>query len=114
MAARKNFSLEHRAAQSALIRLHRPWEQSTGPRTAAGKAIASRNARLQGARAEVAGIRAEVAASFRELRRLARLMQRTRGAQARESEQPPVASMRPEGELKEHGAAAVYLRKLRG
>ena len=35
---------ERRARQAALIRTWRPWEQSTGPRTKAGKAKASRNA----------------------------------------------------------------------
>lgn len=35
---------ERRARQAALIRLHRPWEHATGPRTAAGKATSSRNA----------------------------------------------------------------------
>ena len=35
---------ERRARQAALIRQWRPWESSTGPRTAEGKAAASRNA----------------------------------------------------------------------
>lgn len=35
---------ERRARQAALIWTWRPWEQSTGPRTADGKASASRNA----------------------------------------------------------------------
>ena len=35
---------ERRARQSELIRTWRPWDQSTGPRTDAGKAKASRNA----------------------------------------------------------------------
>ena len=35
---------ERRARQAALIRTWRPWDRSTGPRTEAGKAKASRNA----------------------------------------------------------------------
>ena len=35
---------EHRSLRAALIRRWRPWEQSTGPRTEAGKARSSRNA----------------------------------------------------------------------
>lgn len=34
---------ERRAAQSQAIKRWKPWERSTGPKTAAGKAIASRN-----------------------------------------------------------------------
>lgn len=35
---------ERRARQAALIRIWKPWELSTGARTAAGKARSSRNA----------------------------------------------------------------------
>lgn len=38
------WTLERRARQAALIRTWRPWDRSTGPRTEAGKAKASRNA----------------------------------------------------------------------
>ena len=34
---------ERRARQAALIKSWRPWEQSTGPRTAEGRARSSRN-----------------------------------------------------------------------
>ena len=37
------WSAERRARQAALIRTWRPWEQSTGPRTAEGKARTARN-----------------------------------------------------------------------
>jgi len=37
---------ERRARQRAIIRATRPWEKSTGPRTAEGKAASSRNAYL--------------------------------------------------------------------
>jgi hypothetical protein len=35
---------ERRAKQAALIRTWRPWDRSTGPRTAQGKAAAAKNA----------------------------------------------------------------------
>lgn len=41
---------ERRAKQSAAIRQWQPWERSTGPRTAAGKARVSRNAWKGGTR----------------------------------------------------------------
>ena len=34
---------ERRAKQAEAIRRWRPWERSTGPRSAAGKAVVSRN-----------------------------------------------------------------------
>lgn len=40
----KHWTAQRRAKQADLIRLHRPWEHSTGPRTSAGKAASSRNA----------------------------------------------------------------------
>ncbi len=42
---------EARKQQSELIRRHRPWARSTGPRTAAGKAKSARNAYKHGGRA---------------------------------------------------------------
>ena len=39
---------ESRAKQAELIRTWRPWEQSTGPKTAEGKAVSSMNARVHG------------------------------------------------------------------
>jgi hypothetical protein len=41
----RNWTPEARAKQAALCRRHRPWAKSTGPRSAAGKAASSRNAR---------------------------------------------------------------------
>ena len=41
---------ERKARQAALIRHWRPWEQSTGPKTEAGKARAARNAFKGGVR----------------------------------------------------------------
>ncbi len=39
----KGWTPERRARQAELIRTWRPWEQSTGPRTAEGKATTARN-----------------------------------------------------------------------
>lgn len=41
---------ERRARQAELIRLWRPWEKSTGPKTAEGKAKISQNAYKGGER----------------------------------------------------------------
>jgi hypothetical protein len=38
------WSPERRAKQALLIKTWRPWERSTGPRTADGKAVSARNA----------------------------------------------------------------------
>lgn len=42
------WTAERRARQAAMIRTWKPWEQSTGPRSTAGKAKASRNAYIGG------------------------------------------------------------------
>jgi hypothetical protein len=54
---------ERRARQAAQIRLSRPWERSTGPRSEAGKARSSRNAYKGGTRRELRELRR----SLREL-----------------------------------------------
>jgi hypothetical protein len=41
---------ERRARQAELIKTWRPWERSTGPKTATGKAIVARNAWKGGSR----------------------------------------------------------------
>jgi hypothetical protein len=41
---RPRWTAERRAQQAAAIQRWKPWEKSTGPRTAEGKAIVSRNA----------------------------------------------------------------------
>lgn len=41
---------ERRARQAELIKTYRPWEASTGPRSAAGKAMVARNAWKGGVR----------------------------------------------------------------
>lgn len=55
------WTLERREAQRAAVTRWRPWERSTGPRTAEGKAVASRNA-------DRGGKRAKLRAAVRELR----------------------------------------------
>ncbi len=44
------WTLERRARQAELIRNWKPWEQSTGPKTAEGKARVSQNAYKGGTR----------------------------------------------------------------
>jgi hypothetical protein len=39
----RTWTAEQKARQAALIRSWKPWEQSTGPRTAEGKVVASQN-----------------------------------------------------------------------
>jgi hypothetical protein len=48
--AKNGWTDERRAKQSAAIHKWRPWAYSTGPRTAAGKAIIARNAYCGGQR----------------------------------------------------------------
>lgn len=63
------WSNERRARQANMIHLWMPWRAATGPTTAAGKAIASRNAlKPSPIRDEVLALQAELA----EARRLAR------------------------------------------
>lgn len=47
---------QRRARQAELIRQWRPWEQSTGLRSAEGKAVASRNAWAGGIRPLLRGL----------------------------------------------------------
>lgn len=44
MKSSKGWTPERRAQQAARIREQKPWLQSTGPKSAAGKATVSRNA----------------------------------------------------------------------
>lgn len=46
----RRWTQEEREQQSALIRKSKPWEQSTGPRTEAGKAVVAKNAIKHGMR----------------------------------------------------------------
>lgn len=45
MGTKSAWTADRRARQRAAIRVTRPWEKSTGPRTEQGKAISSQNAR---------------------------------------------------------------------
>ncbi len=59
---------ERRARQAALIRTWKPWAQSTGPRTAEGKAQAAENARaFHGWTPELQAMRDEVQAQARRV-----------------------------------------------
>lgn len=65
---------ERRARQAALIRNWRPWEHSTGPRTEAGKAVASQNVLIgeQRRRAALAEARRELADAVAKVATLTR------------------------------------------
>lgn len=56
---------ERRARQAEAIRAWRPWEQSTGPRTEAGKAACARNAYKASVGQEIRKARREVNALMR-------------------------------------------------
>ena len=60
------WTAERKARQAALIRTWRPWEQSTGPRTAQGKAQAASNGR------ESHGLTPEILAQRSKMRDLMR------------------------------------------
>src|SRR5437879_1466230 len=52
-AMANGWTCERRERQAALIRVWKPWEQSTGPRTVEGKARTSRNGFKGGVRQEM-------------------------------------------------------------
>lgn len=58
---------ERRARQSVAIQRWKPWEQSTGPQTAEGKANASRNADKGGHRPSLRAELAQLRGLIREL-----------------------------------------------
>lgn len=66
---------ERRVRQAELIRLWKPWEKSTGPRTSDGKAKAARNAWKGGKWRELRELRRMLGA---ELRATSLLLRRPR------------------------------------
>lgn len=58
---------ERRARQAELIRNWRPWERSTGPTSAAGKAVVARNAWKGGQSAELRQLRGAMVVQRRML-----------------------------------------------
>jgi hypothetical protein len=46
----RKWTVDERAKQAELIKTWKPWEQSTGARTAEGKAASSQNALVHGSR----------------------------------------------------------------
>lgn len=64
---------ERKARQAALIHNWRPWERSTGPKTEAGKAIASMNGWKHGGRSsEVINLSRAFSRIARQLREVSR------------------------------------------
>ena len=61
------WSQERKALQAERIRTWRPWQQSTGPRTAEGKAIVARNAWKGGTRPALRELAATLCRLGREL-----------------------------------------------
>jgi len=73
MGTASGWTPERRAKQAVLLRRTRPWEKSTGPKTAEGKAVSSQNARLpealREARERIADANAYARALFGRQRR---------------------------------------------
>jgi hypothetical protein len=65
MGTKAAWTPERRARQAEIIRQAKPWEQSTGPKTQAGKAASSRNACSSEFEREARSMRAEIMASAR-------------------------------------------------
>ena len=91
MAARQ-WTEEQRQRQREAIQRWKPWAQSTGPRTAEGKAKASRNGDKGGLWAEVRDFRKEINQLLREQREL---LQRVLPCPQRVTEQR--LRLRPQG-----------------
>jgi hypothetical protein len=62
------WTLERRARQSALIRTWKPWEKSTGPRSAKGKAKTARNGFTGGQRGQLRELTKAVSQLLRKQR----------------------------------------------
>ncbi|MGX0935887.1 MULTISPECIES: hypothetical protein [Cupriavidus] len=65
---------ERRAKQAEAIRRWSPWKQSTGPRTAAGKATASKNAWNDGQREKLRELSRLINADIHAARELVNLV----------------------------------------
>ena len=65
---RSGWTPERRTRQAALIRTWKPWAQSTGPRTAEGKARAARNAFKGGQRQALQELRKALNSLLRDQR----------------------------------------------
>lgn len=63
MGTKNAWTPERRARQAETIRRTKPWEKSTGPRTAEGKSASSQNARLPAWVAENRAKRKEIMAT---------------------------------------------------
>jgi thioredoxin-like negative regulator of GroEL len=70
--AKTGWTDERRAKHAAAIKRWKPWEKSTGPRTAAGKARAAQNAYKHGQRAGAARLLGEAVAAQNQCLHIAR------------------------------------------
>lgn len=68
----RRWTPEDRARQAELIRAHKPWEKSTGPKTEEGKEICSRNGTTHGYYSRAAREYRKALLDARALLRLAR------------------------------------------
>ena len=68
----RHWTPEERAKQADLIRQHKPWEKSTGPKTDAGKAVTCRNGTTHGMYSEAARDYRAALSAARKLLALAR------------------------------------------
>lgn len=69
---------ERKARQAALIRTWKPWERSTGPKTAAGKASSSRNADKPGwFNRQIRAMKLEVKALVLQAKEISHMFKRT-------------------------------------
>lgn len=69
----RKWTPEERAAQAALIRQQKPWEHTTGPKTAEGKKASSRNALKHGLTSAESHV---FTGALRETRDLLRLLKK--------------------------------------
>lgn len=69
------WTTERRQKQAAMIRTWKPWEQSTGPKTMAGKEVAARNSWKGGHRTKLRAIIELVRMEVRQARDMVQAIQ---------------------------------------
>jgi hypothetical protein len=88
MGTKSAWTPERRARQAAIATQTRPWEKATGPRTAFGKAISSRNASNGGAEAAALAKHRQEAFRASAFRRAEQLLDQLRELEAYKSVTP--------------------------